>query len=70
MQKLNLKITGMHCGACATAIEMYLSNQNGISSAKVDFDNKSAQVEIDESKITGEKIAKEVSEIGFGASVV
>lgn len=70
MQKLNLKITGMHCGACATAIEMYLSNQNGVSSAKVDFDNKSAQVEIDENKIKGEEIAKEISGIGFGASVV
>lgn len=70
MQKLNLKITGMHCGACATAIEMYLSNQNGVSLAKVDFDNKSAQVEIDENKIKGEEIAKEISAIGFGASVV
>lgn len=59
----------MHCGACATAIEMYLSNKEGVNLAKVNFDAKEADVEIDESKIKTDDIIKAVEEIGFAANL-
>lgn len=31
------RITGMHCAACSTGIEKYLSRQSGISSVAVNL---------------------------------
>ncbi len=70
MHKINLKVSGMHCGACSTAIEMYLSNKEGVSLARVNFDTKEAEVEIDESKVKPEDIIKAIEEIGFASNLI
>lgn len=62
-------IEGMHCGACATGIQMFLSNTEGVNSAKVDFDAKKAEVEYDDSKLKDADIIKTIEEAGFKAAL-
>lgn len=70
MVKKIYNIEGMHCGACATGIEMFLSNTEGVNSAKVSFEEKKAEVEYDETKASDEKIIKTVEEAGFKAQTI
>lgn len=70
MTKKFYNIEGMHCGACATGIEMFLANTEGVSSAKVSFDEKKAAVEYDETKANDEKVIKAVEEAGFKAQAI
>ena len=67
LTKTILTIEGMHCGSCALAIEMILKERDGVSSIKVDYNSKKAEVEFDESKVKLDDIKKEVSRIGFKA---
>lgn len=70
MIKKFYNIEGMHCGACATGIEMFLSNTEGVNSAKISFEEKKAEVEYDETKASDEKIIKAVEEAGFKAQAI
>lgn len=51
---------------CAATIQKSLSGLKGVSSAKVDFENKKALVSFDSSKLTLEDIATTVTTIGDG----
>ena len=66
--KKQFNIEGMHCGACSTGIEMFLSNTEGVISAKVDYNTKKADVEYDDSKIKDTDIVKTIEEAGFKAA--
>lgn len=68
MEKATLNIGGMHCGSCATSIQMYLSTQDGVVNATVDYNAKKADVEYDSSKISLDKITGAVTELGFTAN--
>lgn len=68
MIKKIFNIDGMHCGACAAGIEMFLSNTEGVTKAKVDYDAKKAEVEYDDAKLKDTDIVKTVEEAGFKAS--
>ncbi|KKQ21594.1 hypothetical protein A2999_01490 [Candidatus Wolfebacteria bacterium RIFCSPLOWO2_01_FULL_38_11] len=70
MIKKNYNIEGMHCGACSTGIEMFLSNTEGVKSAKVSYESKKAEVEYDESRLKDGDIIKTIEEAGFKASPV
>ena len=61
--KKTLKIEGMHCGGCATGLEILL-NTKGIK-AKVDFNSKKAEVEFSPSKISLKEIKKEIENVGY-----
>ena len=61
--KKTLKIQGMHCGGCATGLEILL-NTKGIK-AKVDFNSKKAEIEFNPDKISLEKIKKEIENVGY-----
>ena len=68
MEKVQLHIEGMHCGACATGIQMLVSGMNGVKSIFVDYEGKKGDVEFDPAKITKDQIIKGISEIGYTAS--
>ena len=68
--KKQFNIEGMHCGACSTGIEMFLSNTEGMISAKVDYNTKKAEVEYDDSKLKDSDIIKTIEEAGFKASLM
>lgn len=65
--KVKLNIEGMHCGACAIGIELLLSNKEGVSKARVDYDKKIGEVEYDPEKVKLEELIKEIESIGYQA---
>lgn len=69
MDKIELNIQGMHCGGCATGIQMVTEQLDGVSSAFVDLDGKKGTWEIDSSKVTAEAIIDEITKLGYTASV-
>lgn len=68
MTKLDVNIGGMHCGACATGIQMIVSGMDGVSGAFVDYEGKKGNFEFDESKVSFEKIQEEVAKLGYTAA--
>lgn len=68
MEKVELKIEGMHCGACATGIQMLVSQMDGVQSAFVDYEGKKGSVEFDPAKVTKEAIIKGIDELGYKAN--
>ena len=68
MQKIDLTIGGMHCGACATGIQMLVTTMDGVNSAFVDYEGKKGTVEFDPAKVTKEQIIENISTIGYTAS--
>lgn len=68
MQKATFQVEGMSCAVgCAKVIEGKLAKMDGMKSAKVDFDTKTATVEFDDTKQNPEAIKKMVEEIANGA---
>ncbi|MDO8536912.1 MAG: heavy-metal-associated domain-containing protein [bacterium] len=68
MEKIELKIEGMHCGACATGIQMLVSQMDGVKSVFVDYEGKKGDFEFDSAKVTKDAIVKAIAELGYKAS--
>lgn len=68
MEKITLNIEGMHCGACATGIQMLVSGMDGVKSVFVDYDKKKGEVEFDGAKVNKEAIVKVIAELGYTAT--
>lgn len=64
MNKINFKIKGMSCNACAQSITRELKKQPGVVEAKVDFSSKSGFVMYDKAKIQEQDIFKAVEKAG------
>lgn len=69
MEKVELKIEGMHCGGCATGIQMVTAGMDGVASSFVDLDGKKGTFEFDSSKVTTDQIIAEIGKLGYTASV-
>ena len=68
MVKIEMKIEGMHCGACATGIQMVVSQVDGVASVFVDYEGKKGTVEFDPQKTGKDVIVKEIASLGYTAS--
>ncbi|MCH7530023.1 cation transporter [Patescibacteria group bacterium] len=68
MAEINLKIEGMHCGACATGIQMIAMGLEGVTKAFIDYDKKEGTFTFDEAKVSKEKIIEEIEKSGYNAS--
>ena len=68
MTKTKLKIEGMHCGACATGIQMLLTTTDGVQSASVSYNAKDGEVEFDETKVKLDDVLKSIKELGYTAT--
>ena len=69
METLQMNIEGMHCGGCATGIQMVTEQLDGVTSAFVDLDGKKGTWEIDPTKVTAEQIIAERTTLGYKATV-
>ncbi len=69
MEKIELNIVGMHCGGCATGIQMVTEMLDGVTSAFVDLDGKKGTWEVDPSKVTSQQIIDEITKLGYSATV-
>ena len=65
MEKIELQIGGMHCGACATGIQMIAAGLDGVSKAFVDYDKKIGTFEFDPAKVNKDQIQKAIAELGY-----
>lgn len=65
LAKTQFNIDGMTCAVgCAAKIEKSLAKMEGVASAKVDFENKTAVVEYDVDKVNTGLLAERVSKNG------
>lgn len=63
---LTLSVEGMSCENCANALKTGLSSVAGVTACNVNFENKTATVEFDNSKTTEETIMGQVATIHDG----
>ena len=64
-----MNIEGMHCGGCATGIQMVTEAMDGVESSFVDLDGKKGTFEVDTSKVSSEQIIDEITKLGYTATV-
>jgi Cu+-exporting ATPase len=68
MEKIILKISGMHCASCAANIENALKKEAGIKSANVNFASEKLYLEFDEIEISIARIQKIIEKLGYKAA--
>lgn len=65
MKEIKLKIEGMHCAGCSNRLEKILNNVDGIESAKVSLEEKSADIKYNEEEVKLNTILQEIEDAGF-----
>lgn len=63
------RIEGMTCDGCASAVEVQLSQTEGVKGYAVSFEDAEARVSYDPERTTPEKIAASIGLTGFRAFV-
>lgn len=63
MNKITLKIDGMHCDACSKRLENSLMKKEHIKKVSVSFEKKEATIEFE--TITKNDIEEYIEDIGF-----
>ena len=67
MEKIILKISGMHCASCAVNIENNLKKEKGIKSANVNFASEKLYLEFNSIEINIAKVKKIIEKLGYKA---
>ena len=65
MKEIKLKIEGMHCAGCSSRLEKILNNVDGVESAKVSLEEKSADIKYNEEEVELNTILQEIEDAGF-----
>lgn len=65
MKEIKLKIEGMHCAGCFNRLEKILNNVDGVESAKVSLEEKSADIKYNEGEVELNTILQEIEDAGF-----
>ena len=65
MREIKLKIEGMHCAGCSNRLEKILNNVDGVESAKVSLEEKSADIKYNEEEVELNTILQEIEDAGF-----
>lgn len=66
MKKETIRVTGMHCAACATNISNDLQKQDGVKSADVNYATGSAVVDYDDGIVDRKKLKNIIKKAGYG----
>ncbi|MFT5036648.1 MAG: copper chaperone CopZ [Candidatus Azotimanducaceae bacterium] len=69
MIKVELNIEGMHCGGCATGIQMVTEQMDGVGTTSVDLDAKKGSFEFDEAVTNADALISEIGKLGYQATV-
>ena len=64
-KKAIVKISGMHCAACAQTIQKALSKLEGVRKAQVNFATETAYVDYDDDHIDEEKLKEVIRNTGY-----
>ncbi|MGH9862584.1 MAG: mercuric transporter MerT family protein [Candidatus Acidiferrales bacterium] len=65
---LELKVSGMTCGACAVSVRNALLETPGVTAAEVDFESGRANVQYDAARVSTSRLLEAVNKTGFKAS--
>lgn len=65
MKEIKLKIEGMHCAGCSNRLEKILNNVDGVESAKVSLEEKSADIKYNVEEVELNTILQEIEDAGF-----
>lgn len=65
MKNVNLSVEGMHCEGCSKRLENMLNELEGVESANVSLEEKTADVNYNEEEITIEEIKEAIIDAGF-----
>lgn len=63
--KRKFAIEGLHCGNCAVSVGMILRTVKGVSSARADFDTKTADIEYDDALASVDTMNKAIEGLGY-----
>ena len=63
-----IKIEGMHCHKCESAIQKALSANTGVHEVEVDFASGQASVLFDKESVTVKQLMESVNEAGYRAT--
>ena len=63
--KETYRVEGMSCASCAMSVETMLSSINGIKTVSVNYANKLALVEYDNSQTAESELKNAISQIGY-----
>ncbi|SFR09265.1 heavy metal translocating P-type ATPase [Desulfoscipio geothermicus] len=66
IEKIEFKVTGMSCAACAARVEKKLAGTDGVQSATVNFATGTAAVKHDPARIGPDRLAEIVEQLGYG----
>jgi len=64
-QKSQIKISGMHCTACAQTIEKALLKAEGVNKAVVNFTTETAYIEYDDNTVNEKELTQIIKETGY-----
>jgi len=62
-----IKVSGWHCGNCASKTEAALKDLKGVRSASADKDKKEVRVTYDDHKVKRADLTKAIADSGFTA---
>ena len=65
MNKLVLKVKGMHCSSCSVLIDKAVGREEGVTAVHTNFGAEKIALEFDEAKITLEKIDQLINQLGY-----
>jgi copper chaperone CopZ len=69
MKTTRLKVKGMTCGHCVSAVEKALRNRPGVRNATVHLNEGAAEVEYEEGSVAPEQLVAAVEEEGYPAEI-
>lgn len=70
LTKIRMRISGMTCGGCATALEAALRGIPGVQSAAASYEKGEASVEFDPARVKAEQLVEAVKKAGFKVETV
>jgi copper chaperone len=65
MEKVTLNVEGMSCGHCVKSVEGSVGALNGVSTVKVDLENKKVDVEFNQDEVTLDVIKETIDDQGY-----
>lgn len=65
MKNVKLNVEGMHCEGCSKRLENVLNELEGVESANVSLEEKTAEVNYNEEEIKLEEIKEAIIDAGF-----
>jgi len=69
MEKVTLKIEGMHCASCVQNIERGVDRLEGVAESRVNLATASAVVTFRKSVVDEKKIIEQISQMGYRATI-